>query len=216
MDSRSDRRASRSMRGICASRPTASASQSRRAIVSCGRSMCSFEPDGLRIAWAAQRRKVMIRGAGAVLPEQTVATFDVPVQVWDWSRDGKTLLIGKKSADTGDDLWIQPPAEGAAAQPYWTKPFDQTFGVIAPDGRAIAYASNESGQFDIYVDAFPKPGVRTRVTTAGGTEPRWSNDGSTLFFRRQSAILAVKLTRAGSLVVDSVVQLFDLGVPIRS
>ena len=175
-----------------------------------------WSPDGLRIAWAAQRRKLMIRGAGAVLPEQTVATFDVPVQVWDWSRDGKALLIGKKSADTGDDLWIQPPAEHATAQPYWTKPFDQAFGVIAPDGRAIAYASNESGQFDVYVDAFPRPGTRTRVTTAGGTEPRWSNDGSTLFFRRQSAIHAVKLTTASSVVVDSVVQLFDLGVAIRS
>ena len=46
-----------------------------------------WSPDGLRIAWAAQRRKIMIRGAGAVLPEQTIATFDTPVQVWDWSRE---------------------------------------------------------------------------------------------------------------------------------
>ena len=48
-----------------------------------------WSPDGLRIAWAGQRRKVMMRGAGAVLPEQTIATFDTPVQVWDWSRDGE-------------------------------------------------------------------------------------------------------------------------------
>ena len=55
-----------------------------------------WSPDGLRIAWAGQRRKVMLRGAGAVLPEQTIATFDTPVQVWDWSRDGRSLLIGRK------------------------------------------------------------------------------------------------------------------------
>ncbi len=50
-----------------------------------------WSPDGLRIAWAGQRRRVMLRGAGAVLPEQTIATFDSPVQVWDWSRDGRSL-----------------------------------------------------------------------------------------------------------------------------
>ncbi len=72
-----------------------------------------WSPDGLRIAWAAQRRKIMIRGAGAVLPEQTIAAFDTPVQVWDWSRDGRALLIGRKSNDHGDDLWIQP-ANGAS------------------------------------------------------------------------------------------------------
>jgi serine/threonine-protein kinase len=138
------------------------------------------------------------------------------VQVWDWSSDGKSLLIGKKRDGSGDDLWIQPPAEGAVAHPYATLPFDQTFGAISPDGRAIAYASNEAGQFDVYVDSFPQPGSRVRVTTAGGTEPRWNRDGTSLFFRRQSAIYAATLTRAGAAAVDSVVQLFDLGVPIRS
>jgi eukaryotic-like serine/threonine-protein kinase len=172
-----------------------------------------WSPDGLRIAWAGQRRKVMLRGAGAVLPEQTIAEFDTPVQVWDWSHDGRFLLIGRKSNDHGDDLWIQPPTEGRAAQPYVTAPFDQTYGAFSPDGRAIAYASNESGQFDIYLDAFPKPGARVRLTTAGGTEPRWSSDGRELFFRRGSELHAVVLT---GLEVRSVARLFDAGSTIRA
>jgi Tol biopolymer transport system component len=172
-----------------------------------------WSPDGLRVAWAGQRRKVLIRGAGAVLPEQTIATFDTRVQVWDWSRDGRSLLIGRRHNDTGEDLWLQPPVEGAPAQPYATAPFDQTFGAFSPDGRAIAYASNESGQFDIYVDAFPKPGSRMRVTTAGGTEPRWSNDGRELYFRRGSEIISVLLD---GLEVRSITRLFDAGAPIRS
>jgi Tol biopolymer transport system component len=173
-----------------------------------------WSPDGLRIAWAGQRRKVMVRGAGAVLPEQTIATFDSPVQVWDWSRDGRSLLIGRKGGDTGEDLWIQPPIEGAAAQPYTTAPFDQVYGAFSPDGRSIAYASNESGQFDVYVDAFPKPGARVRVTTAGGTEPRWSNDGRELYFRRGSAIHSARF--ASDRAIESIAQLFDLKDPIRS
>jgi Tol biopolymer transport system component len=172
-----------------------------------------WSPDGLRIAWAGQRRKVMIRGAGAVLPEQTIASFDTPVQVWDWSRDGRSLLIGKRNASSGDDLWIQPPTEGAAAQPYVTMPFDQTYGAISPDGRAVAYASNESGQFDIYLDAFPKPGARVRLTTAGGTEPRWSADGRELFFRRGSDIHVVSLS---GFEVRSTQRLFDAGATIRA
>ena len=172
-----------------------------------------WSPDGLRIAWAGQRRKVLLRGAGAVLPEQTIAGFDTPVQVWDWSRDGRSLLIGRKSNDHGDDLWIQPPVEGAAAQPYITAAFDQTYGAFSPDGRSIAYASNESGQFDVYLDTFPKPGARVRLTTAGGTEPRWSPDGRELFFRRGSEIHAVGLD---GVEVRSVTRLFDAGTTIRS
>ena len=172
-----------------------------------------WSPDGLRVAWAGQRRKVMLRGAGAVLPEQTIATFDSPVQVWDWSRDARVLLVGRRSTDTGDDLWILPPVEGANAQPYTTAPFDQAYGAFSPDGRAIAYASNESGQFDVYVDSFPKPGTRVRVTTAGGTEPRWSHDGRELFFRRGSEIISVSLD---GFQVRSITRLLDAGASIRS
>jgi Tol biopolymer transport system component len=172
-----------------------------------------WSPDGLRIAWAAPRRHVMIRGAGAVLPEQTIASFDSPVQVWDWSRDGRALVIGRRHADTGDDLWIQPPTEGAAATPYVAAQFNQAYAVFSPDGRSIAYASDESGKFDIYVDTFPRPGARVRVTTAGGTEPRWSRDGRELYYRRGSELHAAVIAGAE---IRSNDRLFDAGAPIRS
>jgi len=176
-----------------------------------------WSPDGLRIAWAGRRRHVMIRGAGAVLPEQTIASFDPPVQVWDWSRDGRSLLIGRTHADTRDDLWIQPPTEGAVAQPYVTTAFNQTFAAFSPDGRWVAYASDESGKFDVYIDSFPKPGARIRVTTAGGTEPRWSRDGTEVYFRRGSEIHAAALTRSGNaLEVGAINRLFDAGAAVRS
>ena len=172
-----------------------------------------WSPDGLRIAWAGQRRKVMLRGAGAVLPEQTIATFDTPVQVWDWSRDARSLLIGRRGGDSGEDLWIQSPVEGSAATPYAVTPFDQAYGVFSPDGRAIAYASNESGQFDIYVDTYPKS-KRVRVTTAGGTEPRWSNDRREIFFRRGGAVYSARID--STFQVESITQLFELENAIRA
>ena len=176
-----------------------------------------WSPDGLRLAWVSQRRNVMIRGAGAVLPEQTIARFDSPVQVWDWSRDGRALLIGRSGAASGDDLWIQPPREEAEAQAYVTSAFNQVYGAVSPDGRWAAYASDESGKFDIYVDAYPKAGARVRITTAGGTEPRWSRDGSELYFRRGAEIHAAALRRSGAtLEAGAMNRLFEAGAAVRS
>lgn len=173
-----------------------------------------WSPDGRRVAWVGKRRHVMIRGAGAVLPEQTAATFEPPLQLWDWSRDGGLLLAGRRDAQTRDDLWVLPQVEGGTPGPYAAGSFNQAYGTFSPSGRHVAYASDESGQFEIYVDTFPNPGTRIRVTTAGGTEPRWRRDGRELYFRRGSEVHAVRLS--SQMAVDSLVMLFDAGAPIRA
>jgi hypothetical protein len=120
-------------------------------------------------------------------------------------------------------LWIQPPVEDAPAVAYTTAPFNQAFGALSPDGRSIAYASDESGQFDIYADSYPKPGSRARLTTNGGTEPRWSADGRELYFRRGSEIHAIAFglsaearSAKAEFAVRSASKLFDAGAPIRA
>ena len=176
-----------------------------------------WSPDGLRVAWVGKRRNIMIRGAGAVLPEHTSATFEPPVQLWDWSRDGGYLLVGRTTAQTGDDLWVVPPAEGAKPSAHAAGSFNQSYGAFSPNGRWIAYASDESGQAEIYIDSFPKPGTRIRVTTAGGTEPRWRKDGAELYFRRGPEVHVVRLSwRPPLLEVASVDRLFDAGALIRA
>jgi hypothetical protein len=176
-----------------------------------------WSPNGLRVAWVGKRRNLLVRGAGAVLPEQTLGTYEPPVQLWDWSRNGALLLTGRTNAQTGDDLWVVPQADGAKPTPYVTTSFNQTYGAFAPNGRWVAYASNESGQSEIYVDSFPKPGTRLRVTTAGGTEPRWKGDGSALYFRRGSEVHVVRLaSKPPALEVASVDRLFDAGAIIRA
>jgi len=178
-----------------------------------------WSPDGLRVAWVGKRRNIQIRGAGAVLPEQTSATFEPPIQLWDWSRDGRYLLIGRRNLQTRDDLWVVPPTGGAEPSAYAAGSFSQTFGAFSPNGRWVAYASDESGQSEIYIDSFPKPGTgtRIRVTTAGGTEPRWRGDGRALYFRRGSEVHVARLSLGPPAPeVASLDRLFDAGAPIRS
>ncbi len=176
-----------------------------------------WSPNGLRVAWVGKRRNILFRGAGAQLPEQTGATFDPPVQLWDWSRDGVHFLLGRTDPQTRDDLWVVPQVEGAKPRAYAAGSFNQTHGAFSHDGRWIAYASDESGQSDIYLDAFPDPGSRLRVTTAGGTEPRWRDDGRELYFRRRAEVHVVRFAQAGAtLAIQSIERLFDAGAPIRA
>ena len=181
-----------------------------------------WSPNGLRVAWVGARRHIIIRGAGAVLPEQAHSTFDSPVQLWDWSRGG-VFLVGRTSPDTGDDLWVVGENGGAQPRVYANGSFNQTYGAFSPNGRWVAYASDESGRSEIYVDSFPTPGTRVRVTTGGGTEPRWWRDNSELYLRRGSEVHIARLTwspgtasTAGTLAVQSIDRLFDAGAPIRA
>ena len=150
-----------------------------------------WSPDGLRVAWVQAGRAVMIRGAGAVLPAETRIRFAEPVRVTDWTRDGAGLVVSRTMAGTREDLWLVPVGAGEP-RPLVETPFADVQGVLSPDGRWLAYASDESGQFEVYVervrDRSPEPATRERVTSGGGSDPRWSRDGRALFFRRGSAI----------------------------
>jgi eukaryotic-like serine/threonine-protein kinase len=179
----------------------------------------AWSPDGSRVAYISGRRRVTLRGSGAVVPEQTLATFDAPVEMWDWSRDNAWLVIGRSSPDSQADLWLLPPTGNNPARPYATLPFNQVDGAVSPDGRWIAYASDESGKFDIYIDSFPAPKARVRLTTVGGVAPRWRRDGKELYFRRGSEIHAVTLNAAGAappIAATSTKRLFDAATDVRA
>jgi len=152
----------------------------------------AWSPDGLRVAWISAGRALTVRGAGAVLPAETIRRFEEPVRVTDWMPDGTAVVVARTMAATREDLWIVPVRGEGEPRPAIETPFADVQGVISPDGRWIAYASDESGRFEIYVEALrdrsPEPGTRERVTSGGGSDPRWSRDGREVFFRRGSAI----------------------------
>ena len=96
--------------------------------------------------------------------------------------DGRFLLIRSIDPQTGYDLWILPVSGDKKAFPFLKTPFQEQNGQFSPDGKWIAYQSNESGRFEIYVQPFPGPGGKFQISTNGGAQPRWNKNGKEIFY----------------------------------
>src|SRR5262249_16234927 len=108
----------------------------------------------------------------------------------DWSSDGRFILY-QTSDTTGKTpygLWALPVAQGNAGTidrkpfPVATTTFNETDGQFSPDGKWVAYQSDGTGQFEIYVQPFPGPGASLPVSKNGGAQVRWRRDGKELFY----------------------------------
>jgi Tol biopolymer transport system component len=103
------------------------------------------------------------------------------LEVSDWSRDGRYLLMDRGNIGA-TDLWVFPVSDPEKAFPLVQSPFLEHGGQFSPDGRWVAYVSQHSGRDEVYVTSFPGGGTRWQVSGSGGTQPRWRGDGRELFF----------------------------------
>ena len=101
---------------------------------------------------------------------------------FDWSRDGKFIVYETTGGTTGDDLRLLPMEGDHKPVPYLQTPFNEGDAQFSPDGRWMAYASNESGQPQVYVQAIPASGAKWQISPAGGVQPRWRRDGKEMFY----------------------------------
>jgi len=99
----------------------------------------------------------------------------------DWSRDGRFLVYHTFGGDTFWDVWVAP-LDGRKPFPFLATKFIEVQGKISPDGRWMAYTSDESGRLEIYVTDFPDKHGRWQVSTNGGTQAYWRSDGKELFY----------------------------------
>lgn len=142
--------------------------------------------------WSPDSTRVLFRSLQDVRPRlfvRRVEPFDAPAESFraselegvvptDWRTSGG-IVLQVTGRTTGADLWALDPDQGARRL-LATGGFNETDGRWSPDGRGVAYVSDESGRPDIYVEV---DGTRTRVSSAGGSRPRWARDGSLLFLR---------------------------------
>jgi hypothetical protein len=112
-------------------------------------------------------------------------------------------------AKTGFDIWVLPLGRDGKSVPVVQTDADERLARLSPDGRWVAFVSNNSGVFEVYVQPFPGPGRRSQVSTKGGDQPQWRSDGAELFY----VALDGRLT-ATSIKVAADHQSIDVGPPL--
>jgi len=144
-----------------------------------------WSPDGSRVIFGSNRgghTDLYWKDARSNSEEEPLLRSGVEKYPQDWSRDGKFLLYQSPDPKTAYDLWVLPLDGDRKPVPFLQTEFNETQGQFSPDGRWVAYTSDESGQREVYVRPFPASAGKWRVSIDGGTSPRWRRDGKELFY----------------------------------
>jgi Tol biopolymer transport system component len=175
-----------------------------------------WSPDGSRIVFVkaeAGRVDLFERaadGAGEDIRLTTDGVFKIPLS---WTTDGRSIVYGviAAPANTGNDIWILPLDGDRKPRPYLQTRFSELGAQVSRDGRWLAYSSNESGRYEIYVARFADGGAKRQISTDGGIWPRWRADGNEIFWVQGSTVTAATIDARGPAVnVQSIRRLFDV------
>ena len=157
-----------------------------------------FSPDRRDIAYSSDRDGVsavfLMAASGGVArklfgPAQTLAFAT------DWSPDGAYLLVTTSNAERNRDVWLVPTGPAGQPEPVFESPVVEHGAVFSPDGRWIAYSSDESGTVHVYVRPWPSLAQAIRVSVRDGAQPKWRADGRELFYvTSDGTIMAAAVT----------------------
>jgi len=173
-----------------------------------------WSPDSRRLVFFSDRSgtyDLYLQEVGGV--EQPLLKTEYNKNVYDWSADGRFVLYAVQNPTSRRDLWALPLDGERQPVAVAQTAFEESEGRVSPDGRWIAYQSNDTGRNEIYVQPFPfVAGGKVRVSTSGGTLPRWRADGRELFYRSGTDVMAVAVasSRGVTLETGTPARLFSL------
>jgi eukaryotic-like serine/threonine-protein kinase len=162
-----------------------------------------WAPKGDRIMFASTRRDGIFnlyqKAAGGTAREELLLRtghYKLPSQ---WSRDGRFIVYSENDPKTKNDIWVLPMDGGADRKPapFLHSEFNEILGQLSPDGRWMAYTSDKTGHREVYVVSFPAGEGETRISIAGGEQPRWRGDGKEMFFVAADAKMMSVAVKAG-------------------
>jgi hypothetical protein len=174
----------------------------------------AWSPDGRTVAFihdTGNTSMVYQRPADGSTPQRLLAKLDRQVQEVAWSPDGRWLLLrtDNGTAGAGDIVGVRTSGDTTPV-PMVADQFTELHPAVSPDGRWIAYTSNESGVQEVYVRSFPGPtGGRWQVSNGGGFQPRWSTDGRELYFGSNDRLIAAHIQTARGFEVTDLKPLFS-------
>ncbi|MBK6797492.1 MAG: PD40 domain-containing protein [Acidobacteria bacterium] len=178
-----------------------------------------WSPDGSRIAWQANRDsayQIYQKLASGVGPEELLLKEDIVIAPGSWSADNRFLLYARRDRKTTNDLWALPLTGDRQPLLFLQTPFVEVYGRFSPDGRWVAYTSNDQGRNEVYVQTFPASGGKWQISINGGTQPWWRSDGRELYYlSTDGKLMAVEVKPGGSFEASAPRSLFDLA-PVRA
>jgi Tol biopolymer transport system component/predicted Ser/Thr protein kinase len=172
-----------------------------------------WTPDGKRITFGSTRGGSSASDAfwqpadGSGSAEALTMFRENRHNMGSWSPDGQVLSFEEINPVTRRDVWVYTLSD-RKAHPFLNTQFNETAPEFSPDGHWLAYASDESGRYEIYVQPYPGPGGKWQISTEGGTEPRWTRDGE-IFYRSGTKMMAVDTKLKPTFSADKPKMLFE-------
>lgn len=167
-----------------------------------------WSPDGARIAFTSNRTgnsDLYVKVSSGAGNEQLLLKTEQPTFPTDWSADGRFLLYNQMDPRTNYDLWVLPLSGDKKPFLFLRTEFAERDGSFSPNGKWIAYTSDESGKEEIYVQTFPASGAKWQISKGGGSRAKWRRDGKELFYLAPDRKIMAVEVGAGAI--------FQAGVP---
>jgi serine/threonine protein kinase/Tol biopolymer transport system component len=182
-----------------------------------------WSPDGSRVIFASANRtgtgnQIYQKSSSGVGNDEVVSPEDAGGIPVDWTSDNKYIVYSRfMPRGAGNDTWLLPLLGDRKPKPFLQSPFDKVLAQVSPDSRWIAYTTNESGTFQIFVQSFPDPnGGKWQISADGGVEPKWRRDGRELYYIAfDGKLMAVPLKVDRTFEADKPVPLFQTGLTVN-
>jgi len=174
----------------------------------------TWTPQGDRVSFSSDRNgnhDVFIKPADGSGEEMRLFESSGPEFGHDWSRDGKYLVGSGGIVRVGRGLWYVHAEEGGIYEKvmFLDTQFDVLSPNLSPDAKFLAYESDESGRYEVYVQPFPGGGAKWQVSTNGGRQPRWSADGKEIFYVQDETLMAVPVSAGAAFSAGNPEPLFE-------
>ena len=181
-----------------------------------------WSPDGTRVVFAADRdgpQDLFVKQVGDTTPEQVLYRSDALFKGPEfWSADGRWIVLSQLDPQSAQNVWVLPASGSGEPKLLVQTPNRDRGGAISPDGRWLAYASEETGRYEIYVQPFLETGQRQQISQHGGLKNWWTRDGRQLLFlgNDQRSLWRVDLEPGATLGIGIPKQIASFPHGIRS
>jgi Tol biopolymer transport system component/predicted Ser/Thr protein kinase len=171
-----------------------------------------WSPDGKMLAYTSSKSgnlQVYVKH-GIVQGDETMVTDGAGFRsLFGWTADGRELIVSRDNKETGADIYAAAVEGDHKSRSLVVAPFNQNAASLSPDGKWLAYVSDESGQAEIFVQAMNDANTRAQISSEGGLFPRWARSGNELFFLAKDGVMSVKFTPGNALNPGKPVKLFQ-------